>query len=228
MRSFFFVVAIIINVYYFRKSSYLTDYQLYSSGIFFAAILYMIGEVFRSIAISKGKLRDFSFTYITLSLLSPFFRLFADPILVARSLIRKDKEGLVNLLHFRFVETTFLLSLSLFNLDLYRNELFRYLSYGAGLYLLVTLITLLINKTQLLDLRVVLYNFVIIIFQLSAFSIITFEYQGLWKPEQYLSQYYPFIIPEMKVSFFCQFIMGVILLSLFNFDSEKQRENSES
>lgn len=227
MRSIFFIICIIVNVYYFRKSKYLTDYQLYTILIFLAAALYTVGEYLRALVTSKGEMKDFSFNFIVFALFSPFFRLLSDPFIIVRSIARKEKSNIINLFQFRLYEIILLFLVSLLNLDMYRNELFQYLAYGAATYALVSFVFLVMTKTKLIELRVMGYSFIILVIQLFAFATVTYEYQGVWKPWEYLTQYYPFIIPEMKVNYFVQFILGIVFLSMFNFDSENKELSSE-
>lgn len=223
MRSLFFVILVIVNIFYFRKSKYLTDYQIYSFWIFFAAIFYILGEFLRALVTSRGELKNLTFNYIVFALMSPFFRLFTDPIILVRSIYNKDKKNVLNLFQSRMYEIGFLLIFSLTNLAMYRNELFQWLAYGAVGYFIIAFVFLVLNKVKLWDFRVCMFNIVILILQVSAFSIVTKEAQGVFKPWEYLTQYYPFIIPELKISFFSQFILGLLVLSLFNFNYDSKK-----
>lgn len=220
MKSLLIITLLIVNVWKFRSTQYLTSYQIYTIPIFIAALLFNLGEYFRALIIAKGEKEDLIENLYIISFLTPFFRLLIDPILILKNLLEKKNHLTINLLHLRFFEIIFWLFLLLFEIDLIKDVYFQYYFLALGAYGLVGLAVLLVSKRKVFEVRTVVYSFLISLLQFISLLIVIYTYQHSFEVNDYFAQFLPIIIPETKVNHFSFFVLGLLFLSY----SSKKRE----
>lgn len=196
----------------FRKTIYLSSYQIYTVGVFVAALFFLMGEFLRSLLLARGDGREMAQNTLLVGLLTPFYRFFIDPILILRSFLKKDQQSLINIFHLRFFELFFIGSLIFFDFSLLKDIYYKYLILFFLIYWTFCLVYLINKRVKIFEIRYVLLSLKMFLLQFVSLFIMTNVYKNFFTIKDFYAQYLPMVIAEVRVNHFAYFVVALLVL----------------